>query len=71
VALGLTGALLGALVALAATRVLRPFLFGVTPLDPTTYVLVFVGTVLATIGAAWLPARRAARAEPAQLLKSE
>jgi hypothetical protein len=48
----------------AATRVLRPFLFGVTPLDLSTYPIVLGASVLATIGAAWLPALRAARAQP-------
>ena len=63
-ALGLGGALL-------ATRVLEDFVYGVTPTDPAT-----LAAVTATLGglgllAAWLPARRAARQDPARTLRSE
>ncbi len=65
------GIVVGALAALGFTRLLGGFLFGVTPTDP----LVF-GTVVALLGAcatlaAWLPARRATRADPIIALKAE
>jgi len=67
----LTGAALGLVVALAATRVIAGLLFGVTPLDP----LAFLGVSIVLMGVAflacWLPARRAARVNPMVALRSE
>ncbi|HSM59550.1 MAG TPA: FtsX-like permease family protein, partial [Longimicrobiales bacterium] len=64
IAVGLAGAL-------ALTRVLGSFLFDVTPTDPVT----FAGTtaLLAAVAllASWLPARRAARADPVTVLRAE
>ncbi len=61
VAFGVGGALL-------LSGALRAFLYGVSPADPMSFVMV-VG-VLATITAlaAWLPARRAARVDPVRAL---
>ena len=52
-------------------RFLRAFLFGVTPLDPVT--LVGAAVLLAAIAAlaSWIPARRAAHADPAVALRAE
>ncbi len=62
------GLALGSLGALAATRLLRGILFEVSPLDP----LIFTGgaVVLAAVAllAAYLPARRATRVDPATVL---
>jgi putative ABC transport system permease protein len=50
---------------------LRAFLFGVTVADPAT----LLGATLVLLGtaafASWLPARRAARVDPAQALRAE
>jgi ABC-type antimicrobial peptide transport system permease subunit len=65
------GVAIGVGLALGLTRVLSAFLYDVKPSDPLTYVglvLVLGGTVLA---AAWIPARRAARVDPAGVLKGE
>jgi ABC-type antimicrobial peptide transport system permease subunit len=64
VAVGVVGAAFGA-------RALRPFLYGVTPTDAWTYVgvVAFVGIV--ALLATWIPARRAARIEPAIVLRAE
>ncbi len=53
------GVVAGLLAAVAFSRVLRTFLFGVEPTDPAT--LVGVGVVFATVGmlSCWAPARRA------------
>jgi len=61
----------GLVAALAATRVLVPYLFGVGPLDPITYVAIvaFLGAVSAI--ASWIPARRAGRVAPAIVLREE
>jgi ABC-type antimicrobial peptide transport system permease subunit len=67
----LVGLVAGLLLALAATRLLRSLLFGVTPADPWTFgavTLMLSGIVLV---ACWLPARRAAKVEPMAALRHE
>jgi ABC-type antimicrobial peptide transport system permease subunit len=65
------GAGMGVAAALAATRVLAPYLFGVSSADPVTYIgiLVLLGAV--AVAASWIPARRAGRVEPAIILRGE
>lgn len=60
--LGLAGAWLG-------SRLLGQFLFGVGALDPLTFAVVPVVVLAATLVACWVPARRAARAEPVRALR--
>jgi putative ABC transport system permease protein len=64
VGIGLAGAL-------GVTRFLRAMLYGVTPFDPVSFVVVTV--VLATIGcvASYIPAIRAARVDPIDALRQE
>jgi predicted permease len=65
----LFGVSLGIPLAIATVRVLSTLLFGVSSADPTTFVgAVMVLAVTAAI-AAWLPARRAATADPAGALR--
>ena len=67
----LAGLALGLLGAWAASRMLARFLFEISPLDPSTYV-VAVALLTATAAlACYLPARRATRVEPMRFLKSE
>jgi len=56
---------------LAATRLLRSMLFGVSPSDPGTYAAAGALVVLAGVAACWLPARRASRVEPITALREE
>jgi ABC-type antimicrobial peptide transport system permease subunit len=65
------GGVFGLLAALAASRVLSGFLYGVTPFDPIT--LITVPGILLGVAflAAYLPARRASRVDPVRSLKSE
>jgi len=65
---GITTGLLGAL---ALARLMRSLLHEVSPADPATFVV--VGAVLAGVAllAAFLPARRAARLEPAAVLRDQ
>jgi predicted permease len=57
--------------AIAFSRFLASLLFEVRPLDPATYVAV-VGVLLAAVFlAAYLPARRAAKLDPAETLRAE
>lgn len=61
----------GLAVALVTSRVVEGLLFGVSPTHPPT----FVGTAALLVAiaglAAWLPARRAARVDPFEALRSE
>jgi ABC-type antimicrobial peptide transport system permease subunit len=50
---------------------LRSFLFGVSPLDRTSYLLVAVLFGVVAILAAYLPARRTSRIDPVAALRSE
>jgi hypothetical protein len=71
--LALAGA--GVLVGLGAARLLARFLeglvFGVEATDPMTFAVLAAGLLTMAAGAAWLPARRAARVDPAETLREE
>ena len=65
------GVVIGLAGALAATRLLRTFLFDLTPTDPVTYgaiVVVLVGTAAL---ASWVPGRRASRVDSVIALRAE
>jgi len=68
VALGLA---LGLPAALAGARAVESVLFGIQPADPFTFAT--TAALLAAIGgaAAFLPARRASRLDPSQVLRNE
>jgi ABC-type antimicrobial peptide transport system permease subunit len=67
-AVGLAAGLAGAL---ALTGVLSKLLYGVSATDPLTFVGVAVVLVTVALLANWIPARRAARVDPAIALRSE
>ncbi|HET7292337.1 MAG TPA: ABC transporter permease [Vicinamibacteria bacterium] len=69
--LALAGLLAGVAASLALQRVVRSLLFEVEPGDPLTYVTVILGLFLTALLAAALPAGRAARVEPAVVLRGE
>ncbi|MGH9373032.1 MAG: ADOP family duplicated permease [Vicinamibacterales bacterium] len=71
VALVLIGAALGLVIALAATRVLRAFLFEVSATDPMLLAMVTAVLIAAALMASLLPARRAVRLDPVAALRSE
>ncbi len=64
VAIGLGGSLL-------VMRLLRGLLFGVTPADPLVFGSVAVILICLVLVAAYLPAKRASRTDPAEVLRSE
>ena len=65
------GLVLGIAAALVATRAMAGLLYGITPDDPTTFLTVTSLMIAAGLGASWLPARRAARLDPATTLRAE
>jgi len=71
VAAAAAGIAIGIAGALGLTRFMKSMLYGTTSYDPLVYVAVAAVLLLAAIAACWLPARRAARADVAHLLKSE
>jgi ABC-type antimicrobial peptide transport system permease subunit len=65
------GTLLGLALTLAAERVIKTVLFGVSPLDgPTLAAAVGVLCAVSSL-AAWLPARRAAAIDPLDAIRAE
>jgi len=62
---------LGLVMAAFLARLLRTMLFGVGPGDPTTFAASAAILVTVAFGACWLPARRAARVDPAATLGHE
>jgi predicted permease len=70
-ALTAIGVALGSAGALATSRVLAGFLFGVTPKDPAVFVTVPIVLAIVALGACVVPARRAARVDPVTALKSD
>jgi ABC-type antimicrobial peptide transport system permease subunit len=67
-AIGLT---IGFALSVAVGMVMARFLYGITPTDPVTYVGVFTLLATASFVACYLPARRAARADPIEALRAE
>jgi putative ABC transport system permease protein len=63
------GVLVGGGVSIWASRFVATLLYGLKPRDPTT--LVGASVVLGSVGmiAGWLPARRASRIDPAEVLR--
>jgi predicted permease len=67
----LIGTLIGVAGAIAATRALKAQLFETSPLDPVVFAVVLPLLLVAATAAALIPARRAARIDPAITLRSE
>ncbi|HEU4455316.1 MAG TPA: ABC transporter permease, partial [Longimicrobium sp.] len=65
------GLVLGVAAALVATRAMSSMLYGVTPNDPVTFAAVAALLAATGIVASWLPARRAARINPAATLRAD
>jgi len=65
------GVLMGAVLAIVLSRVLRSFLFEVQPNDPAT--LIVVGALFVGVGllACWMPVRRATNVDPLEALRYE
>jgi predicted permease len=70
-ALTVLGVVVGLAGAAALTRFLKGILFGVTPLDPATFLFVSLMLTFVATLAAHIPARRAARVDPMTALRAE
>jgi putative ABC transport system permease protein len=71
VGLASLGLVIGLIGAAALTRLTSTLLFGVTPLDPSTFTTVAALMLLIAAGAATVPARRATRVDPITALRAE
>lgn len=66
-----TGVALGIAGAAALTRLMEGLLFDTSSTDPATYIGVATLVLAATIVASWIPARRAALADPLEAMRLE
>lgn len=69
--LALAGVVAGLGASAALARAVATLFFGVTPHDPLTYAGTAIAVLLVAIGACYVPARRAAAADPILLLRAE
>jgi putative ABC transport system permease protein len=69
--LAAAGLIAGGTGALVLSRYLGTLLFGVHPADPATYLVAAIGIPLAALLAAYTPARRAMRVDPAHSMRAE
>jgi putative ABC transport system permease protein len=69
--LAAAGIVIGLVLAAAGAGLLGTLLYEVPPRDPLSLAAVAALLLLATLAAAWLPARRAARTDPLKALRAE
>jgi predicted permease len=69
--LALVGVTLGLLAALALNRVWASLLYGVRPVDLAVLAAVSLSLVASTLGASYLPARRATKVNPMTVMRAE
>ena len=65
------GIAVGLVLAFMLTRFLSSFLFSVTPTDPITLGLVAVALGVAALAASYIPALRATRTDPVEVLRAD
>src|SRR5262249_44013083 len=66
-----SGILLGLLAAFGLTRLLKDFLYGVTPSDPFTFVAISILLAVTALLASYTPARKALAVDPIIALRQE
>lgn len=57
--------------AIAFGHLIRSMLYGISPFDPVALGAVVAVLALAALAASWIPARRAARVDPALVLRND
>jgi ABC-type antimicrobial peptide transport system permease subunit len=65
------GVAIGVVAAAGLTQFMKSLLFGISPLDPFTYVAIPFFLVFSAVLAGYLPARRAAAVNPVEALRAE
>jgi predicted permease len=71
VSLAAVGLIVGIAAAIAGAPLLRSLLIGLSPWDPTTFVVICLALFGATVIASWVPASRATRVDPMVALRHE
>jgi putative ABC transport system permease protein len=69
--LAAAGVAVGAVAAVATTRVLDSMLYAVSPLDPVTFGVIAVIVAVISVLASYVPARRAVRIDPTEALRAD
>jgi ABC-type antimicrobial peptide transport system permease subunit len=65
------GIAIGGGAAVAGARLLRSLVYGVSPIDPITFIVVPLVVAAVAVLAAAIPARRASRVDPVTVLRME
>lgn len=71
ISLAFVGLAIGTVGSFFMTPVMSSLLLGVNPRDPQVFVGIAVALIAATLGASWIPARRATRVDPMEALRYE
>ncbi len=66
-----TGVAIGVVASVALTQMMKSLLFGISPLDPITYIAVPLMLASSAAVASYLPARRAAAVNPVEALRAD
>jgi putative ABC transport system permease protein len=69
--LAIAGVSVGLTAAFGLTRLIGSLLFGLTPTDPPTFVMVTIGLLFIALVACFIPASRATRVDPLEALRYE
>jgi putative ABC transport system permease protein len=67
----LLGTFIGTIGALAAGRLLSSMLYGISPADPFTFLIILAVLVLTTMAGCYFPAAKAIRRDPVEVLRYE
>jgi putative ABC transport system permease protein len=71
IGLTLLGAAIGVAVAVALTRMIKSWLFGVSPTDPVTFAVAALLLTIVALISCWIPAWRATKVDPITALRFE